>query len=1010
MTTLEETAYQRLPAEPMPRDLVDHYTPSKDELTWARRRQESPIKRAGLLIQLKILQRLGYFLAPGDIPRPNLDHIAKASGLARTLSKADLKSLEGRRTHEANLASVRQRMEIQPLKEKGWLSKHAAEAALTHHQLVDIINILLELLVRHRFEIPGFTTLLRTARTARNQIDSRHFASITDKLTARMRAKIDELLTTPASSSRSGWDTLKDEPSRPTNAAVREYLAHVREVQQLADSLPAVDIPVAKLKHYRAMARAFDASEMTEIKPNKRYALAVIFIRSCQARALDDAAELFIRLYDRLEIGARKRLREFLLERADLADALIERFHGTLVAYGSASNAAQRIKGIDIYLAGDVDRLRAMCEEHMGFAGQNYIPFMVDAYAQSRSLLFNCLRIIQPRSTTAHRGVENSIEALHKLRQSRLDVITLSDFGLDAKSDLGWMVPFWRRMVFGTANDQLKAGTAHRTFLELAILHQVRQDLNHNDLHVLRSEKFNDYREQLVDMATFEAEKARYGEITGIEVDAKALVQSLKALLTCRAREVDAAFATNESARINNGRLSLSKFKPNEPSTEFKVLDDRLREVMLPISILDVIVDVERWLDLHRHFRPLAGTESRITDRRQRTVMTIFSYGCNLGPTQASRSVKGYSRRQISWLNHKHVTEEALEKATVAVINAFNKFELPGYWGTGKSLSADGTKLELYEQNLMSEYHIRYGGYGGIGYFHVSDKYIAMFSRFISCGVYEGTYLLDEMMRNESDIRPDTVHGDTHSQNYAVFALAHMLGIRLMPRIKGVHKLKFFRPTPGERYQNIDDLFAEAINWRVIGNCFEDMLRIVVSIKLGKISASTILQMLSSTNNGRLALAFRELGKVLRTLFLLDYIETAELRKIINAATNKSEQFNRFLKWLFFGSEGVIQENVAHEQRKMIKYGHLLTAIVSLHNVQSMTTALRSLQAEGKIAITAELLGMFSPYRTSHINRFGDYVLDYDRPWDPLNPGLTILPNRIILPENSILPGSDIIS
>jgi Tn3 transposase DDE domain len=44
----------------------------------------------------------------------------------------------------------------------------------------------------------------------------------------------------------------------------------------------------------------------------------------------------------------------------------------------------------------------------------------------------------------------------------------------------------------------------------------------------------------------------------------------------------------------------------------------------------------------------------------------------------------------------------------------------------GKSASADGTKWELYPQNLMSEYHIRYGGYGGIGYYLVADSYIAL--------------------------------------------------------------------------------------------------------------------------------------------------------------------------------------------------------------------------------------------------------------------------------------------
>ena len=124
------------------------------------------------------------------------------------------------------------------------------------------------------------------------------------------------------------------------------------------------------------------------------------------------------------------------------------------------------------------------------------------------------------------------------------------------------------------------------------------------------------------------------------------------------------------------------------------------------------------------------------------------------------------SRKQVAWLNIKYMTEEALEQAIVKVINAYNKFELPGYWGSGKHASADGTKWNLYEQNLISEHHIRYGGYGGIGYYHVSDKFIALFSHFISCGTYEGTHILDGLMTNTSDIRPDTIHGDTQAQSY----------------------------------------------------------------------------------------------------------------------------------------------------------------------------------------------------------------------------------------------------
>lgn len=137
---------------------------------------------------------------------------------------------------------------------------------------------------------------------------------------------------------------------------------------------------------------------------------------------------------------------------------------------------------------------------------------------------------------------------------------------------------------------------------------------------------------------------------------------------------------------------------------------------------------------------------------------------------------------------------------------------------------------------MMSQYHIRYGGYGGIGYYHVSDTYIALFSHFIPCGTYEGVYILDVLQKNESDIQPDTLHGDTHAQSYTVFGLSHLLGIKLMPRIRNIHDLRFFRPDKNAKYQHIDSLFSGSIDFELIRKYLPDMLRVMVSIKLGRIT------------------------------------------------------------------------------------------------------------------------------------------------------------------------------
>jgi TnpA family transposase len=94
----------------------------------------------------------------------------------------------------------------------------------------------------------------------------------------------------------------------------------------------------------------------------------------------------------------------------------------------------------------------------------------------------------------------------------------------------------------------------------------------------------------------------------------------------------------------------------------------------------------------------------------------------------------------------------------------------------------------------MPSYSIRYGGYGGIAYHHVSDTYIALFSHFIPCGVWEAIYILEGLLKNTSDIQPTTVHADTQGQSTPVHALSFLLGIKLMPRIRNWKDLRVLPP------------------------------------------------------------------------------------------------------------------------------------------------------------------------------------------------------------------------
>jgi len=125
-----------------------------------------------------------------------------------------------------------------------------------------------------------------------------------------------------------------------------------------------------------------------------------------------------------------------------------------------------------------------------------------------------------------------------------------------------------------------------------------------------------------------------------------------------------------------------------------------------------------------------------------------------------------------------------------------------------------------------------------------------------------------------------------------------------MPPIRNWKGLTPFRPTKTVRYKHIDSLFTDVIDWSLIETHLPDMLRVVLSIRTGRITPWTLLRKLGTySRKNRLYQAVQELGCVIRTPFLLRYLHEAELRRTIQAATNKSETFNRFVQWLCFGGE-----------------------------------------------------------------------------------------------------------
>jgi TnpA family transposase len=206
--------------------------------------------------------------------------------------------------------------------------------------------------------------------------------------------------------------------------------------------------------------------------------------------------------------------------------------------------------------------------------------------------------------------------------------------------------------------------------------------------------------------------------------------------------------------------------------------------------------------------------------------------------------------------------------------------------------------------------------------------------------------------------------------------LGYLFSIKINPRIRNWKDLKFFRPDPKTKYKHIDSLFSDSIDWKLLETHWPDLMQIALSIKKGKISSSTILRKLNNySRRNKLYSVFQELGRVLRTIYLLDYISDPKLRETITQCTNKVEAYNGLSEWGFFGGKYIVASNDSEGMEKAIKYNMIMCNSVILQNLVDISQIIHQLQREGWKISKADV-SKLSLYLTEHIKRFGDYVVN----------------------------------
>ena len=997
MASIERTAYPCFRPSLSERELETLYEPTPRERGFAEENTRSSQGRLTLLVFLKCYQHLGYLPQAEEVPEQVTRY------LADYLDSAAAPELGARRRQERHRyqKSIRDFLGVESFSEGGHsvAAEAMREAAFTRSDPADLINVAIENLVKERFELPAFSTLDRLAGRVRREVHEVIYANVTGALTEEERGRLDALLEVRPEETITDFTRMKRSPGSPTLTRMREWTERLRWLTGLPLRASLLEgLPHTKVRQFASEAGALEAGDMKDIRrPGKRHTLLICLIHERTVRARDDLTEMFLKRMRRTHNWAQKKLRERQERQREIEEEMLAAFAEVLEEAaapeaseaGRSSDTAEDQEETDARLGRRVRRVLAarggadaLWEKYQSVSTYhegNYRPLLWDIHRRHRAALFRLLKQLGVKPATRDRRLADALRFIQNRRKARRDYV-------DYEIDLGFLSRRWRAYVEerpGGGEVLLK-----RRELEVCVMSHVADGLRSGDLYVPGSEKYADYREQLLPWEECTGRLPAYCESMGLPDGAEAFTRQLREHLEAAAERADAAFPENSELSIDeDGKPHLERMEAERAPDGTGALRETVLENMPERHLLDVLKDTRHWTGYTSRFGPPSGTVPKGPHAEAHHLFTVFGYGCNLGPAQTAQHSRGpgVTLRNLKRINDQHVTTAGLESALEDVIEEYARFELPFLWGSEEVAVADGTHVELVENNLLGERHIRYGGYGGIAYHHISDTYIALFSRFIACGVWEAVYILDGLLENESVLQPDTVHADTHGQSEPVFGLAHLLGIQLMPRMRNWNEVTFYRPSSEASYEHVDALFSRVADWGLIEARWKDLMQVALSVQAGTVLPSMLLRKLGTqSRQNQLYRAFRELGRVVRTIFLLEYISTAELRRSIHAATTKIESYNAFSDWLSFGGD-VIRSGDPVEQEKRVKYRDLVANAVMLRNVADLTDVLADLKADGH-DFTRDQVTRLSPYMTTHLKRFGQYVLDMDGQPPPLEP------------------------
>lgn len=414
MAAIHETAYPRIKPNLSHKEIKEVFTPTEEELALldSNTKKTLPLTRLGFITTLKCYQYLGRPISLQKIDDVIIRYLADIIGVE---SKIDLGGYY-KSARKRHIKVIRQYLSINTDKKarRQVMKTAALDAATTKENLADIINAVIDELIKFKYELPAFQKLVRLARAARSVVNNENYGKIFDELSDGQKKLMDTMIGLVKEDDGDpvlSWSKLKIEPKKPTTNNIKGYVQYVNAMKALRDKLDVnVDfIAPARIEQLRDEAIIADMDDMKAMRHVKRYALITILVFMKTASSIDDLVQVFISWIKIIEAQAKSQLEVYRLEHAEKTDEYVLLLYNTLLALKNNDTAHDKVTAIEEQLGGKTDHLIEQCREYLGLTSESHITWMFKPYVNKRHVIFKLLDNLSVLSATNDKSIENSL-------------------------------------------------------------------------------------------------------------------------------------------------------------------------------------------------------------------------------------------------------------------------------------------------------------------------------------------------------------------------------------------------------------------------------------------------------------------------------------------------------------------------------------------------------------------------------------------------------------------------